>query len=298
MELILSRSVDCLCDFTYDFYWQHKGKRLDPSGVIPDQQGSSLTYSDIVSLLKKGEDVYIKGNAGRRLGSSLGVDLKFFGGNGRSLKVGSIIVEGDVDSRMGISMLSGAIFVKGSVKQPLGNVIEVESDRKGFRKYRSITDILQGGRNDKIILPNIMKGDTLLINDGLIRDTVAARLDSEKKIVIEGNAGMSTGILMKRGSVHVEGDSGKNTGVLLNGGSVIVNDTEEFAGAYMRDGILIIYGKSKGFVGANMKGGRIFYKGEAMIKHTQPDGKDIRMLIRLLGISGIHAMMFKKYYIQ
>ena len=86
-------------------------------------------------------------------GSSLGVDLKFFGGKGGSLKVGSIIVDGNVDTRMGISLVSGAIYVKGAVKEPLGNVIEVGSDRAGYRKYRSITGMLQEGSNEKSFLP-------------------------------------------------------------------------------------------------------------------------------------------------
>jgi len=82
VNIELSHPVDCLCDFTYDFYWQHRGSRLTPSAVIPHQVGTSYTYQDIVFALQKGEDVIIKGNAGKRLGSSLGVDLRFFGEQG------------------------------------------------------------------------------------------------------------------------------------------------------------------------------------------------------------------------
>ncbi len=297
MYIELFKPVDCICDFTYDFWWQHKGTRLSPSSIIPYQQETSYTYQDLVACLKKREDVHIKGNVGRRLGSSLGVDLKFFGGTGKHLEVGFIIVNGDVDSRMGISMVSGAIYVSGNVKQPLGNVVEVETDCSGYRKFRSITGILQEGLKESIVLPNVLKEDILFIKDGLIRDTIAARLDSDKKIVVDGNVGMSTSILMKRGAVHIHGDAGMNTGVLQRGGVLIVNNTEEFAGAYMRGGTLIIGGKARGYIGANMKGGAIFYKGKAILKASALDGNDIKMLVRLLGISQIEAMMFKKYCI-
>lgn len=294
MQIELSAPVDCLCDFTYDFYWQHKGERLSPKSVIPHQKGTSYTYEDLVTCLKSGEDVHINGSAGKRLGSSLGVDLKFFGGTGKALGIGSIIVDGDVDTRMGISMVSGAIYVKGDVKQPLGNAIEVESEREGYRKYRSITGILHEGLEERLLLPNMLEGDELHIKDGMLRDTIGTRLDADKRIIVEGSAGMSTGILMKRGFIQVE-DAGMNTGVLMREGMVIANNVGEFAGAYMKGGTIIIGGKAKGYVGANMKGGRILYKGEAMVKPVQPDESDIKMLVKLLGISRVEAMMFRKY---
>lgn len=297
MYLELSQPVDCLCDFTYDFYWQHRGERLSPSGIIPHQKSTSYTYEDLVSCLKREEDVHIKGSAGKRLGSSLGVDLKFFRGTGKPMKVGSIIVEGDVGTRMGISMVSGAIYVKGNVKQPLGNVIEVESEREGYRKYISITGILQEGLKEKLLPPNVLEGDELHIKDGMFRDTIGARLDADKRVIVEGDAGMSTGILMKRGFIQVE-NAGMNTGVLMRGGTIIAGNVGEFAGAYMKGGTLIIKGKAKGYVGANMKGETIFHKGEVMLPSVPLEGSDIRMLIRLLGMSQVEAMMFRKYSIR
>ncbi len=295
MQLELSGHVDCLCDFTYDFYWQHQGTRLSPSSVIPNQVRTSYTYQDLVLALRKGEDVSIKGNAGKRLGSSLGVDLKFFGGTGKSINAGSIIVDGDVDTRMGISMVRGAIYVKGSVKQPIGNVVEVVSDRQGYRKFISITNMLDEGHIEKILHPNAMEDGCIYLRDRIIRDTIAARLDADKKVIVEGDSGMSAGILMKRGFIHIEGNSGLNTAVLLRGGTIITGDTGEFAGMYMKNGILIIQGKARGYVGANMKGGTIFYKGEAMVPGFPVSEGDIRMLVRLLDISKMEAMMFKRY---
>ncbi|MCX9085708.1 MAG: formylmethanofuran dehydrogenase [Candidatus Methanoperedens sp.] len=295
MRLELSAPVDCLCDFTYDFFWQHKGDRFSQSAVIPNQKSSSYTYEDLVLTLKKGEDVSIIGNVGKRLGSSLGVDLKFFGGTGKSLHTGSIIVDGDIGTRMGISMICGAIFVKGNIKEPMGNVVEVISDRAGYRKFNSITYLLTEGQDENILPPNSLEDGCLYLRDGIIRDTIAARLDSEKKVIVEGNAGMSTGILMHQGFIHVEGESGLNTGVLMRGGTVITRNTGDFAGAYMAGGSLIIKGKAKGFVGANMKGGVIFYKGDAMLPGVPVDGNDIKNLVRLLEINRVEAMMFKKY---
>ncbi|MDD5617388.1 MAG: formylmethanofuran dehydrogenase [Candidatus Methanoperedens sp.] len=297
MNIEFTSPVDCLCDFTYDFYWQHMGKRLVPSEKIPDQKGTSYTYEELVSSLKRGEDVHIIGNAGKRLGSSLGVDLKFFKGTGEPLKVGSIIVDGDVDTRMGISMVSGSIYVMGQVKQPLGNVIEVVSDRAGYRKFCSITGFMHNISDETVVSPNVIIKETLSINDGVIRDTIAARLDSNASIIVNGNAGMSTGILMKRGTVNVYGDAGMNTGVLMRGGVLTVCDTEEFAGAYMKGGVLIIRGKAKGYVGANMKGGSIYLKGKAMPVQVPLDENDIKFLVKLLSISQTQVMMFKKYSI-
>jgi hypothetical protein len=47
-----------------------------------------------------------------------------------------------------------------------------------------------------------------------------------------------------------------------------------------------------------MKGGTIFYKGDAMLKGAPVDGNDIKMLIRLLDITQVEAMMFKKYEVR
>ena len=57
-------------------------------------------------------------------------------------------------------------------------------------------------------------------------------------------------------------------------------------------------GKLKVLLGANMKGGTIFYKGDAMVPGVPVDEKDIKMLIRVLDISKVEAMMFKRYRIN
>jgi len=199
---------------------------------------------------------------------------------------------------MGISMVTGAIYVKGNVKEPMGNVVEVVSDRAGYRKFMSITFLLTEGSDEKILPPNSLEDGCIYLKDGIIRDTIGARLDADRKIIVDGNAGMSTGILMEHGFIHVDGESGMNTGVLMRGGTVITGNTGEFAGAYMACGLLVIKGKAKGFVGANMKRGLIFYKGDAMLQGAPVDGNDVKMLIKLLDINRVEAMMFKKYEVR
>lgn len=46
----LEEPVDCIADFTYNFYWQHKGKYLKPEDTIP---GTEYRYKDVVEHLKK-----------------------------------------------------------------------------------------------------------------------------------------------------------------------------------------------------------------------------------------------------
>jgi formylmethanofuran dehydrogenase subunit C len=149
LTLDISTQVNCLCDFTYNFYWQHKGSELDPDKPVEGQAGTHFTYRDLVEHLISGKDVQIKGGAGSRLGSSMGVDLKYFGGSGQALDAGSIFVDGDAGTRMGISMVSGRIYVSGSVAQPMGNVVEVASVRECYRCFRSITDILHNGLGEE-----------------------------------------------------------------------------------------------------------------------------------------------------
>jgi len=190
----LKEPVDCICDFTYNFYWQHKGEKLDPTWKIPD---NDYTFADAVEHLKRGDTVKINGDVGHRLCSSMGVDLKHFGGRGGAIKVGKVIVEGNVDTRMGISMVMGEIYVKGDVKEPIGNIVEVNSDIKGYRKFRSITDIMMHSLGKDKLTKNKLMDNTLLIDDGIVRDTVGARLDRGVEVVVKGDVDLSTGILMR-----------------------------------------------------------------------------------------------------
>lgn len=260
-ELITIESpepVDCLCDFTFNFHWQHKGEKLDPSWKIPK---NDLTFGEVVEHLKSGGDVRIDGDAGHRLASSMGVDLKYFGGNGNDIPVGDVYVEGDVDTRMGISMARGSLYIKGKVKEPMGNLVEVKTDVKGYRKYRSITDIMHQGLDGDKLLSCQLIGNKLIIDDKTVKDTVGARLNRDAEVIMNGNVDLSTGILMRKGTVRINGSAGKNSGALLNGGTLIIDgNTDDFTAIDMIKGKIIINGHAGKFLAANKKSGMILAK--------------------------------------
>jgi len=267
LKLNLPEPVDCLCDFTYNFYWQHKGEKLDFDWKVP---GNDFTFKDVVEHLKDGSTVKIKGNVGHRLCSSMGVDLKYFGGSGAEIEVGDVIVDGDIDTRMGISMVKGNIYVKGNVKEPIGNIVDVDSDIKGYRKFRSITDIITNGLGKDRLIGCELLSHKLIINDGTVKDTVGARLNIDAEIVVNGDVDLSTGILMRKGIVKVNGNAGRNNGALLNGGTIVINgNTDDFTGIDMISGVIIVNGDAGKFLAANKKSGFILAKKGSPIPPTK-----------------------------
>jgi len=305
LTLEIRSRIDCLCDFTYNFYWQHKGSELDPDAPIKEQVNSNYTYRDLVEQLRSGCDVHITGNVGSRLASSLGVDLKYFGGSGQAIDVGSIYIDGDVGTRMGISMLAGRIYVSGKVSEPMGNIVEVNSDISGYRCFRSITDILHNGLNANELYDNrnsYQDGETpvLALADSILRDTIGARCAKDAIIKVEGDVSLSTGILMRKGVIEVDGNAGMNTATLLSGGTVVVRGSNsEFGAADMRSGNLIITGKTNGYMCANMRGGAVFVKADIKVippaSKSQPSSGDLKMLIDMLETNRFDAMGYRKY---
>ena len=290
---IESSGDNYLCDFTFDFFWQHQGSRLDPDQAVG---GSSLRK--LVEALKRGETVHIRGNAGSALASSLGVDLVKLGGKGGALpNVGCIVVDGNVGKRMGISMIRGTIYLEGQAEQPLGNVIEVETDRTGYRKFISITEVLE--KNTHVPEPNILKDSGLFINDGLSRDTVGARNPTEKIIRIDGSAGMSTGILMRSGHIEVFGNVDSNTGALMRGGRIVVRGrTGDFTGLEMHGGEIFVNGHAGSYACARMKGGSIYARNSMAVppaKEHMLNRNEQAAITRILELNPIHAMMYKRW---
>lgn len=294
---------DCLCDFTFDFYWQHKGSRLDPDKAI-----GGISFRKLVEALKRGETVHIRGSAGSRLGSSLGVDLVKFGGKGGPIDgTGKIVVDGDVGSRMGISMLRGAIYVSGKVGSPLGNVIEVETDLSGYRKYISITDALEHivairsttALSTTVLLPNILDEYGLLIRDGVLRDTIGARMATERTISLKGDAGMSTGILMRSGLIEISGNVDRNTGVLMKGGRIVVRgNAGDFTGAEMHDGEMFIAGNAGSYICSKMKGGAVYAKEGRPVppaKVQMLNSAEIANAAKIFGLNQMYAMLYKRF---
>jgi formylmethanofuran dehydrogenase subunit C len=287
---IKASGESCLCDFTFDFYWQHQGSRLDP-----DKEISGISLRQMVDALKRGETVRIKGDAGSRLGSSLGVDLIKLGGRGGPIsETGEIIVDGDVGSRMGISMQRGAIYVSGSIEQPLGNVVETEADLTGYRKYVSITDALE--HRLPVLGQNKQDERGIIIADGVLRDTVGARNTSDREIRVKGDAGMSTGILMRSGLIEISGSAGSNTGVLMRGGRLVIRGgCGDFTGAEMSGGDIFIGESAGSFACAKMEGGAIYAKkGKPVLPATSRplSSAEQTTVARIFRISPLYAMMY------
>ncbi len=302
IEIELTSPVDNVCDHTFDFYWQNQ--RLDPVSVIPYQSGTQFKYSDLVDALKSGSDIHIKGDVGARFAYSLGVDLKHFGGSGNSVPSGRVFVDGNVGEEAGMGMVSGTLYVSGSVAEPLGNIIEVGSDMQGYRKFRSITDILCNGLDtDTLVSNNFDENERrLILDDGILRGTLGARCDRMANIVVEGDAYNGTGLLMRHGTIIIKGNGGMNTGAHLDGGTVAVfGSVGEFAGAYMKGGSLV-FRDAKGYVGAGMKGGAIYSKKK--VRTSPPAGKsrmkgnDSAMLRRLLDVGRVESMLYNKYEVE
>jgi formylmethanofuran dehydrogenase subunit C len=282
----------CLCDFTFDFYWQHQGSRLDKEATV-----GGVSFKNMVEALREGETIRIRGDAGSRLGSSLGVDLLRLGGKGGPIEAtGKIIVDGDVGSDMGISMQRGAIYVSGQIKPPLGNVVPVESDLSGYRKFASATEALEKGF--PILEPNASDGKGLTIKDGITRDTLGARNPTGKKIILQGDAGMSTGILMRSGTIEVLGMAGRNTGVLLLGGRIVVRGrTGDFTGAEIRGGEIFVEDDAGSFACARMKGGAVYAREGKPVPPARvlmPDSREQAAIAQALKIPLLHAMMYRK----
>ena len=298
MELALTARVDNLCDYTYNFTWQTD--KIRPGSPIPSQAGTAYTYKDLIDELKRGGEVRISGSAGSRLGYGMGADLAHFGGTGAPEKSGRIYVEGDVAHEMGMGMVAGEIYVKGNIEEPAGNVVEVVSDESGYRKFRSITELLCKGGKDVLVKNNFdMEKKHLVICDGKLRGTIAARCDCDAFVTVEGDVYNGTGLLMRKGVVHVKGNAGMNTGAHLDGGVVIIEGTTgEFAGAYMKKGTLILK-EAKGFVGAGMKDGVIFAKKKVKaappVEELAMQQEDARLIMKYLGIRHVEAMSYHKY---
>ncbi|MCS3901671.1 hypothetical protein [Methanococcus voltae] len=261
LTIRLSEPVNCLLDFTYNFKWQ---SNFDENHEI--MPNSNISYKKLVEFIKNPENIIvIEGNVGKRFCSSLGADLMYFGGSGNITDVGTVVINGNIDTRCGISMVSGIIYQnkKYRIKEPMGNILEIESDIKDYRKYVSITDFLKNGNSKgyKLLKPNKLISENLIISDNILRDTIGARLDEDYIITVEGNVDLSTGILMKKGKVIVNGDAGKNTGAVLRGGTVIINGkTADFTGSDMKDGNILIKEDAGKYLAAKAKNGHIYSK--------------------------------------
>ncbi|WP_292352660.1 formylmethanofuran dehydrogenase [Methanomethylovorans sp. PtaU1.Bin093] len=297
LKIRILKPIDNLCDYTFNFCWNDS--KLQPEDVIPSQEGTSFTYADLVAELKAGRDVCIDGNAGKRLAYSAGTDLKHLGGTGGTEKAGNIFVEGDVGPEAGMGMASGSIYIKGNIEEPWGNILEVTSDVEGYRKFRSITDLISNGPGKDTLKNNSLSENTLKLNDGILRGTVGARCNWQGIILVEGDVYNGTGVLMQQGTIMIKGDAGMNTGSHLDGGTVVVHGSVgEFSGAYMKDGRLIFI-NAKGYVGAGMTGGAIYSKKKVSTSppavKARLEKDDIELIRRTMETGRVESMLYNKY---
>jgi len=293
--LELENPVDKLCDYTFDFCWSSNFER---DTVIPGQKGSTHTYREIVGALKSGETVHIKGDTGEQLAHSMGASLEHLGGNGGIEKAGTIIVDGNVGIEAGMGMVSGTLYVSGEIAEPLGNIIEVESDNEDYRKFISITDLLCNN-TDETPISNRWEGNKLVLSDNVQRGTIATRCSCDFEIQVTGDVYNGSGLLMQKGTLIIEGNAGMNTASHLNGGTVVVKGKcGEFAGAFMKAGYLIAE-EMQGYVGADMKDGIILSHKKANISPPTKKGKlekqDIELLKKYLGAGRFASLQYNKY---
>lgn len=291
------KPIDNLCDYTFNFCWNDS--KLQPEDVIPYQEGTSSTYADLVAALRAGKDVHIDGNAGKRLAYGMGTDLKHLGGTGGTEKAGNVFVEGDIGPEAGMGMVSGSLYIRGNIAEPLGNILEVTSDAEGYRKFRSITDILANGPGKDALKGNSLTENILKLNDGILRGTIGARCNWQGTIVVEGDVYNGTGVLMQHGTIIINGNAGMNTGSHLDGGTVVVRgNVGEFSGAYMKGGRLLFM-SAKGYVGAGMTGGAIYSKKKASTSppatKARMEKEDIDFIRRTMETGRVESMLYNKY---
>jgi formylmethanofuran dehydrogenase subunit C len=295
----LGESANYVCDYTFNFHWHNK--EPGPDSVIPYQIGTELSYRDLVNELKAGGEVHIKGNVGKNFAYSMGADLKHFGGSGEAEGAGKIFISGDAGPEAGMGMVAGTLYINGNIEQPLGNIIELVSDVHGYRKFRSVTDILCTGMgNDQLIDNEYNEAQSILtLKDGIPRGTLAARCTCTCTVIVEGNAYNGTGLLAKKCTIIVKGNAGMNTGSHLDGATVVVHgNVGEFAGAYMKEGKLMFL-DAKGFIGAEMAGGAIYSKSK--VRTGSPAARsglkreDISLIRELMGAGRVESMLYNKY---
>jgi formylmethanofuran dehydrogenase subunit C len=103
---------------------------------------------------------------------------------------------------------------------------------------------------------------------------------------------------MTSGMIEVRGDAGLNTGVLMRGGRAVVHgSTGDFTGAEMRGGEIFVYGDAGSFACAKMRGGAVYARSGKPVppaKSLRLSPEDVRKIAGVLGISPVHAMMYRR----
>jgi glutamate synthase domain-containing protein 3 len=94
------------------------------------------------------------------------------------------------------------------------------------------------------------------------RHSIAAGLDRELDVEIEGHVGYYCAGMNQRASVRVHGNCGVGVAENMMSGSVIVNgDASQSAGATARGGLLVIHGDASARCAISLKGADVVVRG-------------------------------------
>ncbi|MFH0860787.1 MAG: hypothetical protein V1921_06265 [Candidatus Altiarchaeota archaeon] len=157
----------------------------------------------------------------------------------------TLIVEGDVEDRLGYGMKSGRIIVKGSARDWVGGMmtggdILIEKDARDF-----VGGTMEGGNI-------LVKGDS--------RQAPGFNM-ADGKIIIDGSCAELAGRGMRNGFLHVKGNAGIWAAKWLIGGKVRIDgNVGAEAALKMSGGVLEIGGSMEG-LSPEKTGGTVFYKG-------------------------------------
>jgi glutamate synthase domain-containing protein 3 len=94
------------------------------------------------------------------------------------------------------------------------------------------------------------------------RHSIAAGLDAELRVDVEGHAGYYCAGMNQRASVRVHGNCGTGVAENMVSGSVVVHgDASQSAGASARGGLLVIDGRAAARCAISLKGGDVVVRG-------------------------------------
>ena len=148
-------------------------------------------------------------------------DLSRFRYVGRGMKAGNMVIEGGGGFYLGEEMAGGSITVKGDVLGWTGSAM-----RGGLIE-------VFGHGGDYLAAP--YRGETVGMRGG--------------RIIVHGNVGVNTGLLMAGGSIRVEGSAGAFLGHGMLGGEILVQgDCGLRLGAEMKGGRIVVLGRIAGLM--------------------------------------------------
>ncbi len=137
---------------------------------------------------------------------------------GAKMKVGEIVVEGNVDMHVGDEMEGGRIIVNGNADSFAGTAM------------RGGEILIKGNAGE--YLGSAYRGDWRGMRGGAI--------------TVEGNVGNEAGSWMRDGLIIIKGNTGAFTGVHMHGGTILIEGNPgPRLGAQMIGGTIVVLGKAE-----------------------------------------------------